>query len=188
MKRRASNPEGFAIGRLLLVLSSMSPLFILWALKGTSIVPDTILVTMCAAVALLPILFLFWRIRRARVKQDTREIVIGTTEDVRYHILTYIFAMLLPFYRQDISSARDLVTVCAALTFILVLFWKLRLHYINFLLIAFGYKTFLVHPPEDDNPYSGRDDFVLITRRHSIQSRQRIMTYIVSDTVYLEKG
>ena len=119
--------EGFNIGRLLMVLSSISPLFILWAIKGTSIIPDPYLIPFCAVMVILPSVYLCWRIRRARIKRDKQEIVIGEVHDYRYHILTYIFAMLLPFYRQDIASTRELLAVCAALVFIVVLFWKTQL-------------------------------------------------------------
>ena len=178
--------EGFNVGRLLLVLSSISPLFILWAIKGTSFVPDQYLIPFCAAMVVLPSMFLYWRMQRARIKRDEREIVIGEVHDYRYHILTYIFTMLLPFYRQDIVSTRELLAVCAALIFIIVLFWKLNLHYINLIFIVRGYQILMVNSQNDENPYSGRENFMLITPRRNVQPGQRIMTYRVSDTVYLE--
>ena len=178
--------EGFNIGRLLMVLSSISPLFILWAIKGTSIIPDPYLIPFCAVMVILPSVYFCWRIRRARIKRDKQEIVIGEVHDYRYHILTYIFAMLLPFYRQDIASTRELLAVCAALVFIVVLFWKLNLHYINLMFIVRGYQIFMVDTHDDGNPYSGRENFMLITRRPSVEAGQEIMAYRVSDTVYLE--
>ena len=184
--RRAA--EGFNIGRILMVLSSVSPLFVLWGLKGTSIVPDRYLIPFCAAMVILPNVFLFWRIRRATIKRDRREIVVGAAQDYRYHLLTYIFAMLLPFYRQDIATTRELLAVCVALLFIIALFWKLNLHYINFIFIVRGYHAFLVHPCNDDNPYSSSDSFVVITHRTALNSGQSIIAYHVSETVFLELG
>ena len=178
--------EGFNIGRLLMVLSSISPLFVLWAINGTSVVPDRFFLPFCAAITILPTGYLCWRIRRSVTKRDKREIVVGRLEDYKYHALTYIFAMLIPFYRQDISSPRELISVGVALVFIILLFWKLRLHYINLVFLIGGFQIFLVHPYEDENPYSGRDSSILITRRHSIEPCQRIMTYRVTDTVYVE--
>ena len=32
--------EGLKLARLLMVLSSVSPLFVLWAIRGTTLVPD----------------------------------------------------------------------------------------------------------------------------------------------------
>ena len=43
--------------RLFMVLSSMSPLFILWAIKGSKIVPDDYLFGLCAFMVVIPNLF-----------------------------------------------------------------------------------------------------------------------------------
>ena len=178
--------EGQSIGRLLMVLSSISPLFVLWAIKGTQIVSDVYFLPICETMVALPNLYLYWRILRARTEHDRRELVIGRLEDYRYHVLTYIFAMLLPFYQQDIASPRDLIAMCAALLLIIILFWKLNLHYINIIFIFRGYQTFAVYPHSDGNPYSGRDKFLLITRRSSIEPGCKVKAYRMSDTVYLE--
>jgi hypothetical protein len=46
--------EGLKLARLLMVLSGMSPLFILWAIKGNKIVPDGYLLGVCATLVLIP--------------------------------------------------------------------------------------------------------------------------------------
>jgi len=45
--------EGLKLARLFMVLSGMSPLFILWAIKGSKILPDRYLLGVCAALAML---------------------------------------------------------------------------------------------------------------------------------------
>ena len=40
--------EGLKTARLLMVLSSISPLFILWAIRGNSLIPDHYFVGFCA--------------------------------------------------------------------------------------------------------------------------------------------
>jgi len=41
-------------------------------------------------------------------KQDLkRELVAGTAEDHRNHLVVYLFAMLLPFYPIDTGTWRD---------------------------------------------------------------------------------
>ena len=137
-------------------------------------------------MVLVPSGFLVLRIHTSKKNQDKRELTVGNIEGYGYHILTYIFAMLLPFYRQDLATVRDVFAICVALVLVIVIFWNLNLHYINFIFIIQGYRTFVVHPPDDGNPYSGGEDYILVTRRASISSGQHIIAYRVSDTVFLE--
>ena len=184
---RHGQHEGLRIARLLMVLSSISPLFILWAIRGTSLVHDKYFLGFCAAMVILPNLFLFWRIRTAKKLQEKRELVVGSAEDHREHLLVYLFAMLLPFYSVDVGSWRDLAATLAALTFIVFLFWHLHLHYMNLIFAVLGYRVFTVSSPADDNPLSGKASFVLITRRVALPPGERIIAYLLSATVYIEE-
>ncbi|MCY4362853.1 MAG: hypothetical protein OXE42_11825 [Gammaproteobacteria bacterium] len=101
-------------------------------------------------------------------------------------ILVYLFATLLPFYREEIATYRDLAAMIVALMFIVFLFWHLRLHYINIMFSIFKYQVFTVHSPDDGNPYTGKEPFVLITRRRHLQPSEDYTAYRLSDTVYME--
>ncbi len=186
---RASSPrhsEGLKAARLLMVLSSISPLFILWAIRGNSLIADRWFVAFCALMVVLPNAFLWLRIRTAKKQADKRDLIVGTAEDHRDHILVYLFAMLLPFYSQDLGTLRDLGATFAALAFIVFLFWHLNLHYMNLIFAALGYRVFTVYPPADGNPLSGKARQALITRRVSLAAGNRLVAYRLSDTVYLE--
>ncbi len=76
--------EGLKLARLFMVLSGMSPLFILWAIKGNKIVPDGHLMSVCAALVLIPNLVLWLRIRTAIQQNDLRDIVVEKAEDHRH--------------------------------------------------------------------------------------------------------
>lgn len=178
--------EGLKAARLLMVLSSISPLFILWAIRGNTLIPDRYFLSFCVLMVALPNAFLWLRIRTARRLQERREIVVGTAEDHRDHLLVYLFAMLLPFYAADLGTWRDLAAALAALGFIVFLFWHLNLHYMNLLFATFGYRVFTVYSPKDDNPLTGRASQVLITRRVTVSAGERVVAYRLSDTVYLE--
>lgn len=178
--------EGMKTARLLMVLSSVSPLFILWAIRGNCLIPEQYFLGFCTLMVVLPNLFLWLRIRTARKLKETREITVGTAEDHRDHLLVYLFAMLLPFYTANLSSWREVATALAALGFVIYLFWHLNLHYMNIVFAAGGYRVFTVYPPTDNNPLSGRTSFVLITRRISLLPGERITAYRLSDTVYFE--
>ncbi len=178
--------EGLKAARLLMVLSSISPLFILWAIRGNSLIPDRYFLSFCALMVVLPNAFLWLRVRTARKLKERREIVVGTAEDHRDHVLVYLFAMLLPFYAADLGSWRDLGAALAALGFIGFLFWHLNLHYMNLLFATLGFRVFTVYPPRDDNPLTGKGSQVLITRRVTLCPNERVVGYRLSDTVCLE--
>ncbi len=178
--------EGLRIARLLMVLSSISPLFVLWAIRGSKLVPDSYLLSFCALMVALPNLFLWLRIQAAKKHQVKSELVVGSAEDHRDHLLVYLFAMLLPFYPIDTGSWRDFAALISALGFVVFLFWHLNLHYMNLLFAIGGYRVFTIVPPKDDNPLSGRVNLVLITPRITLLLGDRIIAYRLSDTVYFE--
>lgn len=188
MTRRPATTHraGLKAARLLMVLSSISPLFILWAIRGNSLIPDRWFIGFCALMVVVPYAFLWLRVRTAKQQADKRDLTVGTADDHRDHILVYLFAMLLPFYSEDLGSWRYLGASIAALAFIVFLFWHLNLHYMNLLFAALGFRVFTVYPPADGNPLTGKTRQALITRRVSLAPGDRIVAYRLSDTVYLE--
>src|SRR5262249_23558154 len=157
----------------LMVLSSVSPLFILWAIRGSSLIPDPYFVGFCALMVIAPNVFLWLRIHAARKQNDKHTITVGAADDHRDHILVYLFAMLLPFYSEAIGTWRDFGATLAALAFIVFLFWYLNLHYMNLVFALRGLRVFTVHSPADGNPLSGKTHRVLITRRVSLTPGDR---------------
>ena len=180
--------EGLSLARLLMVLSSMSPLFILWAIKGGNIkgVPESYFLLFCAFFVVVPNFFLWLRVRLVKKRNDKREITVGRAEDHRDHLLVYLFAMLLPFYSVDIDSLRDFLGHIAAIAFIVFLFWHLNMHYMNIFWAIRGYRVYTLSPCEDENPWSGRLPVVLITRRSHLIKEEKISAYRLSKTVLLE--
>ena len=184
MKHSAS--EGLKTARLLMVISSFSPLFVLWAIRGTRLIPDLYFVTACAAMIAVPNLVLYARIRIATKRADTREIAIGSSDDHRAHLFIYLFAVLLPLYSETMATWRDLLATLAALVLVVWLFWYMSLHYVNVIFALCGYRVFTVYPPSTDNPLSGTLPCVVITRRTSLQSGSTLMAYRLSNTVLVE--
>jgi len=184
----SSNPrhEGLKAARLLMVLSSISPLFILWAIRGTELFPDTYFLPACGMMVLLPNAFLWWRLSTAKKLRESRELVVGRAEDRRDHLLVYLFAMLLPFYADSLATWRSFSAAMAALGFIVFLFFHLNLHYMNILFAAFGYRVFTLHPKPDENPLSGKQSYVLITQRTFLPPDESIVAFRISDNVYFE--
>jgi len=178
--------EGLKIARLLMVLSSISPLFILWAIRGNKLIADAYLIALCVFMVVVPNVFLWLRIATARRLQERRELVVGKAEDHRDHLLVYLFSMLLPFYGAELATWRDLAALLVALGFIVFLFWHLNLHYMNVIFAALGYRVFTIYPPSDSNPLSGKISQVLITRRVGLSTGQHIIAHRLSDTVFFE--
>lgn len=178
--------EGLRSARLIMVLSSISPLFILWAIRGENLIPNGYFLAFCGAMVVLPNLYLFFKLRSARNLNERREITIGKAEDHRDHLLVYLFALLLPFYTANLNTWRDFSATLVAICIIVFLFWSLNLHYMNLLFAVFGYRVFTVFPPADNNPLSGKGCIVLITRRTAVSSGERCDPYRLSDTVYWE--
>lgn len=182
----SSHREGLKAARLLMVLSSISPLFILWAIRGSSLIPDPYFVGACVFMVIVPNLFLWLRIRTALKQNDKRTITVGTADDHQDHILVYLFAMLLPFYSEDIGTWRDFGATLAALAFIVFLSWHLNLHYMNLLFALRGLRVFTVYPPADGSPLTAKTRHALITRRVCLATGEQVVAYRLSDTVYLE--
>lgn len=178
--------EGLRAARLLMVLSSISPLFIIWAIRGSGLIPDQYFLILCGIMVFVPYAFLLLRIRTARKLEEKRELVVGTAEDHRDHILVYLFAILLSFYAADLSTWRDLAAALVAIGFIVFLFWHLNLHYMNILFAARGYRVFTIYAPTDTNVLADKSGFVLITQRVTIPPGQQLVAYRLSNTVYLE--
>lgn len=180
--------EGLSVARLLMVLSSMSPLFILWAIRGENIeaVPEAAFLGFCLFFVVVPNLFLWWRLRLVKKRKDRRELTAGTAEDHREHILVYLFAMLLPFYSVEIESVRGLFAHLAAIGFIAFLFFHLNMHYMNLFWAFRHYRVYTLSPCDDGNPLSGKAPTVLITRRIYVTPGEKISAYRLSQYVYFE--
>ena len=189
MMKRSTSPkvgEGLKLMRVLMVLSSFSPLFILWAVQGSSLISNWWLLPVCGLAFLLPNAGLYLRIKLAIKKQHSYELTIGTSEDHTNDVLVYLLAMLLPLYSPELSSIQGVLADGLAFVLIVALFYKLRLHYINPVLIFLGYHIFAVRAPDDGNPLNSNGQFFLITRRLSLDG-ERLPCYVISDTWLLER-
>ena len=181
-----SSGEGLRAARLMMVISSLSPLFVLWAIRGNSYVPDTILFTICILLILVPLGILLLRILVAKREGDTREVVAAGSENNKDQVLVYLFSILLPFYRQESKCLREFLAMVVALVFIIFLFWHLNYHYMNIVFALCGYRIYTISPPDSGNRVSGREPFVLITRRRFLLKDDRIHAIRLSNSVYME--
>lgn len=178
--------EGFQFLRLVMVLSSMAPLFVLWAVRGSGPVPDCWFLPVCLTLAIVPTLILGLRLRSARKSEDCQTKTIHKADDHRDHILVYLFAMLLPFYTVSLDDWREFSATAIAVLFVLFLFWHLNMHYMNLIFAVRGYHVFTVTPNPADTVGS-QVPFVILTKRLSLREGEQIETHRLSDTVFIEK-
>lgn len=176
--------EGLELARLLMVLSSMSPLFVLWAIRGNDVVPDCYLWLSCALVIIVSSGFLRYRIWRVKKSRQSRSLSIDKVEENRGH-LGYLFMLLLPLYADTPDTVRDFAATLVALVFVVFIFYHLNYHYINILFALCGYRVFTLHLSKN-TPLSGKSECTLIAPRGRIASGDSIMAYRLSDTVYFE--
>lgn len=180
--------EGLKLARLMMVLSSMTPLFVLWAIRGVKIIPDSYFMPICIGLIIVPNGILYFRMRLARSNGDSKTITVGTADDHRDHLLVYLFAMLIPLYDANLGACRDFAATVVAFAFIVFLFWHLNLHYMNLLFAFFGYRVYTVCPPQIGDGISGRDNFVLLTKRTTITAGDKVSALRLSNTVFIEQG
>ena len=176
-----------------MVISSFSPLFILWAILGfggvgaVEIFPERYFRIGCILLATIPTLILLQRVHIAKKHSDIQELIVDTAEDHRGHLLVYFFAMLLPLYQQEIDTYRDLIATLITLSFIVFLFWHLNLHYLNIFFAIFNYWVFTVSVQSEENLHSGRDDIVLFTLSPSFPPKTTVIAYRMSNSIFLER-
>ena len=114
--------SGLPVARFLMVMGSLSPLFVLWAIRGTREIPDKWWGSFCLACVIIPNLTLYWRWHIAHARNDHRVIIVLSARDQSEHLLVYLFAMLIPLFGVDLGGTRDIVAVLVAFAFIVLYF------------------------------------------------------------------
>lgn len=178
--------EGPLLLRLLLVLSSMSPLFVLWAIRGTTLMPEWAFWITCGLLFAAPNAFLLVLILRVANKKIQRTIQVGDSDDRRQDLISYLFAMLLPFYTVDLSTWRNLAATIMAFLIVVVLFTSLNLQYMNFLMAVTGYHCLQVHTPNPDRTLSSEPSFMVITKSPRLRPGSELTGYLISATLLVE--
>lgn len=173
--------------KLVLVLSSISPLFALLAIRGSDILPDYYFELICTLLIIVPNLLLLLKLRSVKQNVGPKRRSIGKFDNNTYHVIIYLVALLLPFYRHDIVDERELAATIAALAFVVFVFLRLNLYYLNLYFIILDYKTFTIHASDDTGAHADKTSWILITPRSSLQNGVELNAYRISNTVYWEE-
>ncbi|QPN27634.1 hypothetical protein I5770_03050 [Brucella sp. BO2] len=184
--------EGLELTRFILVWSSLSPVFVLWAIRGVDAIQDKYWIPICVALFLLPTAILWWLLRQARKAENTKTIHIASAKDQREHLLTYLFAMLIPLFDANTDGIRDLTAVSLAFIFVMFLFWHMRLHYMNLLFAICGYRIFTVEAKigttEKDRKCDRFVTYAVISCRHFIPNNDALTGSRLGGRVLFDKA
>lgn len=175
--------DGQTLIKLILVLACMSPLFILMAIKGVGIIPWEIYFPIFLGLAIIPNLFLIIRIQISKRANDRKRIQITAYTDNREHLITYIFALLIPLFQTNVTTEPDLYAALCALIFIIYIFMHMDLYYMNFFFALFGYRVLSIKP---DATSRFSVSHVLITKRWSIPNNLDITPLRLTDFLLFE--
>jgi hypothetical protein len=174
--------QGLKYVRLMMVLSSLAPLFVLWAVRGMQPVPDHYLINICAALVVLPTGTLLYRIWIARKRGDRRTVTVVSAEDHRDHLFMYLFSVLMPLIDANVGRPRDSIATVIAMVLVVFLFWYLELHYANLFFALAGFRVFTIRADSADA------SIVLLSKRTSVVPGVVIHALRLSDTLLLEIG
>ncbi|MDV4155895.1 hypothetical protein [Rhizobium brockwellii] len=181
--------EGLGLVRFILVWSSVSPVFLLWAVRGVDAVRDQVWIPFCVGLFLLPTLIIYAFFGISKRNKNTKTITVIDAKDQREHLLTYLFAMLLPLFDANLDAMRDIVSIFIAFAFITFLFWHMRLHYMNLIFAILGYRIFTVEvrfggSPEDQDRIA---TYAVISKRHYIPAQKPLTGYRLGGNVLVDE-
>ncbi|MGN6365892.1 hypothetical protein [Asticcacaulis taihuensis] len=184
--------EGLGLVRFVLVWSSLSPVFVLWAFRGVASIPDKYWIPGCLALFMMPTAILYALFNKAKQTKNVKTIKIYSSKDQREHLLTYLFAMIIPLFQASLGSIRDILSIFAAFFLIMFLFWHMRLHYMNILFAIFGFKIFSVEvrvgTSEEERKQGRISSYVVISRRHIIPDGSNLTGYRLGGGVLVDEA
>jgi len=168
-----------------MVLASFWPLFVLWAIKGTSpVVPHHVWAAICVGIAIVPNLVLYARYAIARKQNDTRTVRVLSAKDQREHVIVYLFAVLLPLFDANQNTLWDLAALLFALLVMLAVFYNLNLHYLN---LAFAFRGFRCYTVVTETLGVGlksdRELIVVLSKQPDLTEGQEVTAIRVSNSV-----
>ena len=192
MSRNPKIKEGLAVVRVFLVWSSLSPVFLLWAIRGVEKIADEYWVPICLSLFAVPNILMLVFFVCAKKQKNEKTITIHSSKDQREHMLTYLFAMLIPLFDANLGGYRDLIAVFVALIFVIFLFWHMRLHYMNLFFAIFEYRIFTVEAVSgimQGNDTSERfETYAVLSKRHHLSVSKSLTGWRLGGNVLVDQS
>lgn len=173
--------------RFMMVLSSFSPLLVLWAITGSRIeaVPNLIFRMICVILIITPIIIIYLRYYRVKKINDVQTFTVNNCKDQKDVLIIYLFAMLIPIYQTEYDNVIQFSALIVLAVFVFVLFWHLHLYYINLILAFTRFHTFMIQPTISETMFNRQ--VIIISKYEFLKEGQTIVAYRLTDTVFLEK-
>ncbi|RZK13216.1 MAG: hypothetical protein EOO46_00295 [Flavobacterium sp.] len=172
--------EGLPVIKMMMLLSSMAPLFLLIGLRGIDkkIVCDEFLWIGISILVVIPLLFTCIRIFSAKRSKDILNVDITQSSNNKDYLFTYLFTVLLPLYSFTIASDRDAFALLFALLVVIFVLWNMNLHFINFFFAMQGYKVYTLDSVEGA---------ILLSTRHTLPKKKDLLSvHRLSNSVFIE--
>lgn len=172
--------EGLPLVKLMMLLSSMAPLFILVGIRGINkeVLSQYALWIIISCLLVIPAGFILLRLSRAKKSGDTYYVNTKNATLNKEYLFTYLFTVLLPLYSVSISSKEELAAVICAIFFVVFILWNLNMHFINIFFAFAGYRVYTL--PENNAA------ILLSTRQYINPSIDKIKAHRLSNSVFIE--
>jgi len=171
--------EGLPLVKLMMLLSSMAPLFILVGVRGMDkVICDKYLWIAVSSLVIIPYLILRLRIYRSVKSNDTFLIDVTEAKNNKEYLFTYLFTVLLPLYSVAITDNREFAAMIFAICFVIFVLWNMNLHFINIFFAVAGYRVYTIE---------SFNSSVLLTKRTRIPTDiKELKVHRLSNTVFIE--
>lgn len=173
--------EVLSFTRLMMVIGSLSPLFILTAIKGSTVIGDVNLIFISTFLIVVPNIVLYIRIYFAKQDDDVKTFTVESVSDNTEHLLVYLFAVMIPLFQADLDKTSEVAMISVVFIFIVFLFMHLNLHYMNFIFAIFKYRIFTLSISEQPKKIA------VLTKNNYIETGDRKSFIRISNTVYMER-
>lgn len=175
--------EDLTVFRGMLILASMSPVFLVWAILGMDKIPDRYFISACLLLVFVPHFFLLDRIRIALKNKTEKRITIETAKDSKENLLTYFFPLVLPLMAVSFSTWRGFSATIFLFLLMAFASWHLRVFYINIFFAVFGYRIFKITQSPSKLTNSS-DDRILITKHQKLVKGESVIAVNLGGNVY----
>lgn len=161
---------------VVLAATALAPIGLVWALKLRTSDPCLGLGLLVAALVLVGISQIFFRVGVPRYAQ-VKTVDVQKIESMDKDVLSFLLAYMLPLMTQK-EASYDWWVVGAVVALILVVLWQAQLIHVNPLLGVIGYHFYKI------STASGQS-VLLITRDHSLTAGERAV-YRISEVLWYD--
>lgn len=180
-----SHPKNdLTLFRGMMILGSLSPVFLVWAIVGMEKIPDKFFIPLCLLMVTVPHFFILRRISVALKTGSKKEITIETAKDAREHLLTYFLPLALPVMAATtFSSWRGFSATLFLFLIMAFASWHLRVFYVNVFFAVFGYRIFRITQPPNPRSHS-IDERILISKHPQLDKGTKLIAVNLGGNVY----